>query len=72
MLAALLRNTTIVLCRVGIISNAEIGAMHLIGKLIFVRSVLPLNSFLPTILTISVPAERKREVRALSVKVKPP
>jgi len=61
-----------VLWRVGIISSVEMGAMHLIGKLILVRSVLPLKSFLPTILTISVPAERKRDYTALSVKVKPP
>lgn len=54
------------------ISSAEMGAIHLIGKLIFVRSVYPLKSFLPTILTISVPADRSLPEISLSVRVKPP
>ena len=49
-----------VLCKVGISSNVETGAMHLIGKLILVKSVLPLNNFLPIILPPGVQATAVR------------
>ncbi len=42
---------------VGIYSKTEIGAIHLIGKLVEIRLNCPLNIYLPIFFSNSVPAD---------------
>ena len=44
----------------------EVGHIHLIGKLMFVKLKSPLNIFFPTVFIISFPADLSFEANSLS------
>lgn len=64
MLAALFRYIAQQDCEVGICSSTEIGAIHLIGKLVDIRLNFPLNICLPIFFNNSVPADLSFEEMA--------
>jgi hypothetical protein len=64
MLAALFKYIAQQDWEVGICSRTEIGAIHFIGKLIEMRLNYPLNIYLPSFLSNSVPADLNLAVTA--------